>query len=147
MEMAPRDIRTTELTLNRTMAAKPADIFDRWLDAKKPGSPWFGIKKAIVNPVVDGLFYHAVHFEEHDWAHYGRFLALERGRRIEHTWVSEATRGLESVVTLTFEAQGANTLVTLHHLGIPDDEMGRRHRDGWGYCLDALAQALTGAKA
>jgi uncharacterized protein YndB with AHSA1/START domain len=145
--MASRDIRTTELTLNRTMVAKPADIFDRWLDAAKPGSPWFGTKKAIVNPVVDGLFYHAVHFEGHDWAHYGRFVALERGRRIEHTWVSEATKGLESVVTLTFEPQGAGTLVTLHHRGIPDDEMGRRHRDGWGFCLDALGQALAGAKA
>jgi len=145
--MAQRDSRTTELTLARTMAAKAADIFDRWLDAKKPGSPWFGTKKAIVDPVVDGLFYHAVHFEGHDWAHYGRFIALERGRRIEHTWVSEATRGLESVVTLTLEPQGAKTLVTLHHSGIPDDEMGHRHRDGWGYCLDALTQALAGAKA
>ena len=51
--MAPRDIRTTELTLTRTIAAKPAAIFDRWLDIKKPGSPWFGIKKAILNPAVE----------------------------------------------------------------------------------------------
>ena len=145
--MASRDIRTAELTLTRTIAAKPAAIFDRWLDIKKPGSPWFGVKKAILNAVVDGLFYHCVNFEDHDWAHYGRFVALDRPRRIEHTWVSEATKGLESVVTLTFEAQGAGTLVTLHHRNIPDDEMGRRHRDGWGYCLDALVQALAGAKA
>ena len=145
--MATRDIRTTELTLNRTIAAKPTDVFDRWLDSKKPGSPWFGVKKAIISAVVDGLFYHCVHFEEHDWAHYGRFLALERGRRIEHTWVSEATKGLESVVTLTLEPQGAGTKVTLHHRGIPDDEMGRRHRDGWGYCLDGLGQAFAGAQA
>jgi uncharacterized protein YndB with AHSA1/START domain len=141
--MARNDIRTTELTLTRTIAAKAADIFDRWLDYKKPGSPWFGTKKAIVNPVVDGLFYHAVYFEDHDWAHYGRFLALERARRIEHTWVSEATKGLESVVTFTLEPQGTGTLVTLNHRNIPDDEMGRRHRDGWGFCLDALGKAVS----
>lgn len=135
--------RTTELTLTRTMAAKAADIFDRWLDHTRPGSPWFGTKKAIVNPVVDGLFYHAVQFEGHDWAHYGRFVALERARSIEHTWVSEATKGLESVLTLTFEPQGGDTLVTLHHRNIPDDEMGRRHKDGWNFCLDALAQATA----
>ena len=61
--------------------------------------------------------------------------------------MSEATRGLESVVSLTLEPQGAGTLVTLHHRNIPDDEMGRRHRDGWGFCLDGLVQALTGATA
>ncbi len=136
--------RTTDLTLTRTISAKAADIFDRWLDHTRPGSPWFGTKKAIVNPLVDGLFYHAVHFEGHDWAHYGRFIALDRPRRIEHTWVSEATRGLESVLTLTLEPQGNNTLVTLHHRNIPDDEMGRRHKEGWSFCLDALAQALAG---
>ena len=54
--MAQHDVRTTELTLTRTMAAKAADIFDRWLDATKPGSPWFGTKKAIVNPVVDAYY-------------------------------------------------------------------------------------------
>ncbi len=139
--------RTTELTLTRTIAATPPEIFARWLDATKPGSPWFGSRKAIVDAKVDGLFYHAVQFEGHDWAHYGRFIALERGRRIEHTWVSEATKGLESVVTVTLEPKGADTLVTLHHRNIPDDEMGRRHKDGWGFCLDGLSRALAGAKA
>ena len=111
-----------------------------WLDSKSPGSPWFGTAKAIVNPTVDGLFYHAVHFENHDWAHYRRFIALDRPHRIQHTWVSEATRGLESIVTRTFDAQADQTLVTLHHSNVPDDEMGRRHEEGWGFVLGALAE-------
>ena len=49
-------------------------------------------KSAIINPVVDGLFYHVVKHEGKSWAHYGRFIRLDRGRAIEHTWVSEATR-------------------------------------------------------
>ncbi len=89
------------LTVTRAIAASPAEVYDAWLDAQSPGSPWFGTAKAIVHPVVDGLFYHVVQFEGHDWAHYGRFVALDRPSRIEHTWVSEATRGMESVVALT----------------------------------------------
>jgi uncharacterized protein YndB with AHSA1/START domain len=131
-------MKTTELTVTRTIPASPAEVYDVWIDPKSPGSLWFGVAKAIVQPVVDGLFYHLVRFEGRDWAHYGRFVTLDRPSRIEHTWMSEATRGLESRVSLTLAPQGAGTVVTLHHANVPDDEMGRRHAEGWGFILDAL---------
>jgi uncharacterized protein YndB with AHSA1/START domain len=133
-------LKTTEITVTRSIAATPTQVFDVWLNPKSPGSPWFGTARAIVNPVVDGLFYHSVHFEGHDWAHYGRFIALDRPRQIQHTWVSEATRGLESVVTLTFDPGGKQTVVTLRHTNVPDDEMGRRHAEGWGFVLGGLVE-------
>jgi uncharacterized protein YndB with AHSA1/START domain len=136
-------IKTIELTVTRTIAATPSEIFDAWLDSTSPGSPWFGVARAIVNPVVDGLFYHSVQFEGHDWAHYGRFVALERPRRIEHTWVSEATRGLESVVAITLEPKGGEAVLTLRHTNVPDDEMGRRHEQGWGFVVGALAEKMA----
>jgi uncharacterized protein YndB with AHSA1/START domain len=136
--------KTLELTIKRTVAAAPAEVFDVWIDSRSPGSPWFGVTRAIVQPVVDGLFYHLVQFEGHDWAHYGRFMVLDRPRRIEHTWVSEATRGLESIVQLTFEPKGKQTLLTLRHSNVPDDEMGRRHEQGWGFVLDTVAQRFAG---
>jgi uncharacterized protein YndB with AHSA1/START domain len=138
--MRKPELKTTELTLTRLIPATPAEVFDVWLDAKSPGSPWFGVTRAIVQPVVDGLFYHLVQFENHDWAHYGRFIALDRPSRIEHTWVSEATSGLESRVSLTFETEGDRMRLTLRHSNLPDDEMGRRHQDGWGFVLDAIEQ-------
>jgi uncharacterized protein YndB with AHSA1/START domain len=131
--------KTIELTLTRSISTSPAEVYDVWIDPKTPGGPWFGTAKAIVQPVVDGLFYHFVQFEGHDWAHYGRFVTLDRPSRIEHTWVSEATRGLESRVSLTLDSQEDGTLVTLHHENLPDDDMGRRHREGWGFVLDAIA--------
>jgi uncharacterized protein YndB with AHSA1/START domain len=131
--------KTIELTLTRSIRASPSEVYDVWIDPKSPGSPWFGAARAIVQPVVDGLFYHLVHFEGHDWVHYGRFVTLERSSRIEHTWVSEATRGLESRVSLTFEQQADGTLVTLYHANLPDDDIGRRHGQGWGFVLDAIA--------
>jgi uncharacterized protein YndB with AHSA1/START domain len=130
--------KQTELTLTRTIPASPAEVFDVWLDPKSPGGPWFGCTKLIFDPKVDGLFYHSVVHEGMEWAHYGRFVVLDRPRRIEHTWVSEGTRGLESVLSVTFEPQGKNTLVTLRHTGVPDDAFGRQHGEGWAYVLGAL---------
>jgi uncharacterized protein YndB with AHSA1/START domain len=97
-------------------------------------------RTTILNPVVDGLFYHVVKHEGRLWPHYGRFIRLDRGRTIEHTWVSEATRGLETVVTITLVPRNGGTEVTLHHANVPDDEMGRAHKDGWSWYLNVLAE-------
>jgi uncharacterized protein YndB with AHSA1/START domain len=74
------------------------------------------------------------------WAHYGRFVRLERPRAIEHTWVSEATRGIESTVTVALAPQGDGTLVTLRHCGLPDDDMGGQHEESWKFVLEAMAE-------
>ncbi|HXM14284.1 MAG TPA: SRPBCC family protein, partial [Candidatus Eremiobacteraceae bacterium] len=111
-----------------------------------PGGPWYGASKAIVNVAVDGLFYLAISHEGKIWPHYGRFVKLERPTIVEYTWVSEPTQGLESVVTVTLEKQSAGTLVTLRHSGVPDDEMGRKHREGWDWFLGALADVLAKRK-
>jgi uncharacterized protein YndB with AHSA1/START domain len=135
--------RTTDLTLTRTVAAAPAEVYDLWLDPKSPGGPWFGCARLILDARADGLFYSCISHEGRDWAHYGRFVALERPRRIEHTWVSEGTRGLESVVKLTFDPEGKGTKVTLRHTGVPDDPFGRQHGVGWDYLLGAVAERFA----
>lgn len=64
-------------------------MFDVWLDSKSPGSPWFGAERVILNPVVDGVFYHCVRHEGRAWAHYGRSSPASsstrgcRGRRVD----------------------------------------------------------------
>ncbi len=130
--------KTTDLTITRTITASPDQVYDVWLDPRSPGGPWFGCQRIILDAKVDGLFYHSVSYENRDWAHYGRFVALDRPRRIEHTWVSEATRGLESLLSVTFEPAGNGTLVTLRHTNVPDDDFGRQHGEGWSYVLGAI---------
>jgi uncharacterized protein YndB with AHSA1/START domain len=132
-----------EVTVSREIPATPAEVFDVWLDAKSPGSPWFGCARVLLNPVVDGLFFHAVVHEGRTWAHYGRFVRLDRSRLIEHTWMSEATRGIESTVTVTLEPKGKSTALTLRHTNLPDDEMGRRHEEGWKYVTGAIADRFA----
>jgi uncharacterized protein YndB with AHSA1/START domain len=133
-------MKTFDLTVARTIHGSAEEVFDVWLDPKSPGGLWFGVERVIINPVVDGLFYHVVKHEGRSWPHYGRFIRLDRGRTIEHTWVSEATRGIETVVMITLAPSGDGTEVTLHHAGVPDDEMGRGHREGWTWYLDVLGQ-------
>jgi uncharacterized protein YndB with AHSA1/START domain len=133
-------MKTIDLSVSRLIPAAPADVFDVWLDPKSPGGLWYRVERVLLNPTVDGLFYHAVQHEGRSWPHYGRFLRLERGRTIEHTWVSEATKGIESIVTITLAPKGAGTEVTLHHANVPDDDLGRSHQGGWTWYLDTLAQ-------
>jgi Uncharacterized conserved protein len=136
-------MKTTEITVARTIPASAAEVFDVWLDAKSPGGPWFGAERVILNPVVDGLFYFAVQHEGRTWPHYGRFLRIDRPRNVEYTWVSEATKGLESIVAITFEPRGNQTEVTLRHTGVPDDDLGRQHKDGWTWMLSMLAERFA----
>lgn len=133
-------MKTFDFTVSRTVRGAADEVFDAWLDPTSPGGLWFGVERVILNPVVDGLFYHAVRHEGRVWPHYGRFIRLERGRAIEHTWVSEATRGLESIVAVTLVPRAGSTEVTLRHSNVPDDELGRSHKDGWTWYLNALAE-------
>ncbi len=141
-------MKLIDITVTRTIPALAEDVFDVWIDPKSPGGPWFGAERVILNPIVDGLFYFAVKHEGRTWPHYGRFLLIERPRKVEYTWVSEATQGVESVVAVAFAPRGDQTEVTLRHsdvpdVNVPDDEMGRRHQEGWTWVLSMLEERFA----
>ena len=92
-------------------------------------------------------FFIAVKHEGRIWPHYGRFVRIERPGHVEYTWVSEATKGLESVVAVTFEARGDQTEVTLRHSGVPDDDMGRQHKEGWTWVLSMLTERFAAQRS
>ncbi|HXN16070.1 MAG TPA: SRPBCC domain-containing protein [Usitatibacter sp.] len=133
------NVKTFEITLNRKIPASPAEAFDAWLDRTNPGTPWHGANKLVLDPRIDALFYFLHVWEDGtEIAHYGRFTALERPNKIRYTWMSPYTRGLESIVTVTFQKKGEDTLLTLNHANLPDDELGRMHEQGWGHYLGIL---------
>jgi uncharacterized protein YndB with AHSA1/START domain len=135
--------KTIEFKIERTIPASPGEAFDGWLNPKTPGTPWNMAEKLILNPVVDGLFYWSIS----GTAHYGRFSHVERAERIQHTWMSPNTSGLESTVTVTFKKKGKDTLMTLVHSGLPDTDGGRSHEKGWNYFLDGFLSQLTKSAA
>jgi uncharacterized protein YndB with AHSA1/START domain len=121
-----------ELTFERTIPASPSEVFDAWLDPEFPGNPWSMADKLLMNPQVDGFFYWLIKGNPH----YGRFTELARPNRLQSTWMSRSTSGEESLVTLTFEQQGDNTLMRLVHSGLPDNDRARGHEKGWNMFLD-----------
>jgi len=124
-------VKTIELQFERTIPAPVGEVFDAWLDPEVPGNPWNAAEKLVLNPRVDGLFYWSLK----GTSHYGRFTEIARPGRIQHTWMSPNTLGRESLVTLTFKQQGADTLLTLVHSDLPDHERARGHENGWNYFL------------
>ena len=124
--------KTLEFKFERTIPAPAAEVFDGWLDPKVPGTPWNMAEKLLLNPHVDGFFYWLIKGN----SHYGRFTEVERPSRIQHTWMSRSTLGEESTVTVTFQNEGEETLMTLVHSGLPNSDGGRGHEKGWNYFLD-----------
>lgn len=137
------DIKTFALELTRAIPASPSEVFDGWLDPNCPGTPWNEAAKLILDPKVDGLYYWLFINEAGEpKPHYGRFTILDRPQTVQYTWMSLHTRGLESLVTATFQKMGEDTLMTLRHENLPDDEYGRGHEKGWEYLLSRFAERL-----
>jgi uncharacterized protein YndB with AHSA1/START domain len=78
--------------------------------------------------------------ERVEFPHFGRFVILEPAKKIEYTWMSPFTHGLESAVTVELEKKGQGTLLQLRHSNLPDDELGHMHNAGWFSRIDALAE-------
>src|SRR5664279_2562061 len=106
-----KSTETIELKFERSIPASPAQVFDAWLSTEVPGNPWSMADKLILNPHVDGLFYSLLM----GTAHFGRFVDVDRPCRLQHSWVSPATFGQETMVTVTIAEQGSGTLMTLVH--------------------------------
>jgi uncharacterized protein YndB with AHSA1/START domain len=123
--------KTIAVTVERTIPAPLDQVFDAWLNPKIPGNPWNAAEKFVLDAEVDGLFYWTLK----GTSHYGRFTEIQRPARVQHTWMSPNTSGLESTVTVTFKKQGKDTLMTLVHSGLPDTDGGRSHEKGWNYFL------------
>jgi uncharacterized protein YndB with AHSA1/START domain len=139
--MIAKSTKTLEFKFERTLPAPPDEVFDAWLNPEIPGTPWHEGDKLILNPEVDGLWYWLIKGN----AHYGRFTEIARPGRIQHKWMSRNTLGMESTVTVTFQKKGEDTLMTLVHSDLPDDDLAKAHEKGWNYFLDKLADHFASA--
>jgi len=139
------NIKTMSVRLERRIEAPPDQVFDAWLDPACEASPWHGAKPGWLQAEVDGLFYrkHLSKAGDMELAHYGRFTEVTRPARLQYTWISQHTRGLESLVTLDFLPRGTATQIVLVHENLPDDEKGRMHDGGWHFYLGLLEQAMA----
>jgi uncharacterized protein YndB with AHSA1/START domain len=136
--------KTVEIAVERTIPAPAHEVFDAWLDPQVPGTLWHGHHKLIFNPNVDGLWYllTLAHRPE-GTPHYGRFIAIDRPNRIQHSWMTRNTLGEETTVTVTFQKAADGTLVTIHHTGLPNEEVAKAHEGGWNFILGGFGKIFA----
>ena len=94
--------------------------------------------RAEVDARVGGEFRIVMVRDAAEQLHTGRYLEIDRPRRLVFSWSSPATGHRDSIVTVTFRARGGATLVEIRQVGLPDDEARAGHEEGWSDALREL---------
>lgn len=135
------------LTVERTINAPQADVFQAWLNPemlKKFMMPGEGmsVPKASNDPKEGGRFDIVMQAGENEIPHGGTYNEISPHERIVFTWESPFSVD-DSTVTLNFKSVDKGTLVTLTHIRFADEEARDNHKGGWTGILAALDATLN----
>lgn len=148
---------STIVRVQRSFACTAETIYDAWLDPAVARhflfrSPAGEIVRCDIEPGVNGPFtivdrrpMESDPAQKVDIEHTGRFLQLDRPRRIAFGFTLPRFQSHETTVIIDIEPQGDGCELTLRHdLGLPDEEtvtMLEQAEDGWTRMLAQLESA------
>jgi uncharacterized protein YndB with AHSA1/START domain len=129
------------------IAATPEAVFDAWLDPSL-AARFFAAGETVVraiaiDPREGGAFRLVMGDESETFEHQGRYVVIDRPRRLVLTWISSGTDHRLSLVEITFTPTAAGVKVRVEHEGIPDAERAGRHQRGWETILIKLAHLFA----
>jgi len=149
----PPGTAAASLVLQRVFAAPPDIVFAAWSDPTHVAAWWH--PKESTTPVyemdfrVGGRYRYCIRSERHDaWAH-GSYREIEAPRRIVFTfqWEGGPTASEpETLITLTFEPEGDDTLLTFGQEPFASDAARHSHGLGWYQVLEHLDAYLAACK-
>ncbi len=123
--------------------ATPEAAFDAWLDPRLARQFLAAGDTTVAafecDPREGGSFRLVMARAETRFEHEGRYVLIDRPRRLVFTWVSPGTDHRLSLVTVVFTPADGGVRLDLEHEGLPDDERAGRHQLGWTSILDKLA--------
>lgn len=134
--------------VSRRFDASPERVFDAWLDPATLGR-WFyataggQMLKVDVDPRVGGGYTIVERRPTGDAAHYGRYLEIDRPRRLVFTLALEPDADGDRI-TVELTPDGTGCLLTLTHEMAPEyAQYADRTQHGWTTILASLARHLT----
>jgi uncharacterized protein YndB with AHSA1/START domain len=137
----------TSLHLRHTFAATPEQVFRAWTEPKAL-EQWFrpmGLRVTVVilDLRVGGEYRFQLHHQEDEHSSItGTYLEITPPTRLAFTWITEATHGEQTIVTLDFVEHCGLTEVHLTHDRLLDEATVLTHRTGWESCIDRIADVL-----
>ena len=139
--------------VSRRYSAPPEQVFDAWLDPAMIGRWMFGpalrdeeILRISVDARVGGAFSFLVRRDGQELDHVGKYLEIDRPRRLVFTWGVNQDSGDSSRVTVEIEPDdsGGSELTLVHELDPAWAEYAKRTEEGWAKMLGVLAERVSG---
>jgi len=148
---ANTDATSRELTITRTFKAPRALVFKAWTRAEHIAR-WWGCPQTraikVSNDPREGGAIRAEMTLEDGNLHIvvGTYIEFDEPARLSFTWNwAHADMGSDTVVTITLEEQGDETLMTLHHAVFDTVDLRDAHNEGWCMSLARLEGLLSDA--
>ncbi len=130
-------------TASVEIRATPEAAFDAWLDPRRArlflAADTTTVGEFVNDPREGGAFRLVMQSASDSYEHSGRYVVIDRPRRLVFTWISAGTDHRLSLVTVVFTPVEGGVRVELEHEGIPDAERARQHECGWTSILRKLA--------